>query len=81
MALTDEQQEALARLTVAYPAGLAYTDDRVEAIKVYDGLVESGHAVKVESDDIDGVGYQLSPEMVEAHRGVIEQRADEAGQN
>ncbi len=50
-------------------------------MKVCDQLVESGHAIRIESDDIDGVGYQLSPEAAEAHRRVLEQRADEAGQN
>ena len=47
-------------------------------MKVCDQLVESGHAIRIESDDID---YQLSPEAAEAHRRVLEQRADEAGQN
>ena len=79
--MTEEQQRALATLTIAYPAGISLTEDRVDEIEVCDGLVESGHAVRIESDDYDGKGYQLSPEMAEAHRRVIEQRADEAGQN
>jgi hypothetical protein len=76
---TDEQLEAFARLTLAYPAGFAITEDR--AIPVYDSLVESGHAVRVESDDFEGKGYQLSAEMAAAHRQVITDRADQAGQN
>jgi hypothetical protein len=78
---TDEQQEALARLTDVYPAGIAYTDDRVEAIKVFDSLVKSGHVVRIESDEIDGVAFQLSEEMAEAHRRLLEQRAREAANN
>ena len=79
--MTEEQQAALATLTIAYPAGISLTEDRVDEIEVCDGLVESGHAVRVESDDFDGNGYQLSPEIAQAHHRLIEQRADEAGQN
>jgi hypothetical protein len=48
---------------------------------VCDSLVESGHAVRIESDDFDGVGYQLSAEMAETHRRVIDERADETAMN
>lgn len=77
--MSPEQQEALANLTVTYPAGVALTDDR--GIAVYESLVESGHAVRIESDDFEGRGYQLSSEMAEAHRQVIANGADQAGRN
>jgi hypothetical protein len=37
--------------------------------------------VRVEGEDFEGHGYQLSPEMAAAHRQVISDRADQAGQN
>jgi hypothetical protein len=39
------------------------------------------YPVRIESDDFEGTGYQLSPAMAEAHRQVIADRADEAGRN
>ena len=57
------------------------TEDRIDAITVCEGLVATGHAVAVESDDFEGKGYQLSPEMAAAHRQVIDDRAAEAVQN
>jgi hypothetical protein len=78
---TDEQQTAIATLTVAYPAGITLTEDRVDDIAVCDGLVATGHALRVEGDDFEGRGYQLSTEMAAAHRQVIADRADEAGKN
>ena len=78
---TDEQREALATLTVAYPAGITLTEDRLDAIAVCEGLVESGHAVRVASKDFEGRGYQLSPEMAAAHRLLIADRADAATKN
>jgi hypothetical protein len=68
-------------VTLAYPAGITLTEDRVDAIAVCDSLVATGHAVAVESDDFEGKGYQLSPQMAAAHRQVITDRADQAGQN
>ncbi len=76
--LTDKEQEALATLTVVYPAGIVLTEDLVDAIAVCDELVESGHAVRIEGDDFEGRGYQLSPEMAAAHQQVISDRADQA---
>ena len=81
MALTHEHEKTLATLTIAYPGGVVIGEDRVEDIEVCEGLVESGHLVRVEWDGFDGQGYQLSAEMAEAHRRVIRDRADEAGQN
>jgi hypothetical protein len=78
---TDEQQAAINTLTVVYPRGITLTEDRVDDIAVCDSLVESGHAVRIESDDFEGTGYQLSPEMAVAHRQVIAERADQAGRN
>ena len=78
---SDEQQAALATLTLAYPAGITLTEDRVDDIAVCDSLVATGHAVAVESDDFEGKGYQLSPEMAAAHHQVIADKADEAGMN
>jgi hypothetical protein len=37
--------------------------------------------VRVEGDDFEGRGYQLSPQMAEAHRQLITKGADAAGQN
>jgi hypothetical protein len=37
-------------------------------VEVCESLVATGHAVRIEGDDFEGVGYQLSPEMAEAHR-------------
>ena len=71
----------MASITLSYPNGIALTDDRVEDIQVCDSLVESGHAIRIDSDDIDGVGYQLSEEMAEALRRILEQMADEAANN
>jgi hypothetical protein len=80
--LIDFTIAALVLLTLAYPVGLVYDPDyHGEACEVYEGLVESGHAIRIRSDDFEGVAYQLSPEMAEAHRRVIASRADQAGQN
>jgi hypothetical protein len=80
--LTRDEREALVLLTLAYPTGLVYDPDHHgEAVDVYEGLVASGRAIRIRSDDFEGVGYQLSPEMVEANRRVIINRADKAGQN
>jgi hypothetical protein len=76
-----DEQEALALLTSCYPAGIAFTEDRGEAIEVCEALVASGHAIRIRSDDFEGIGYQLSLEMAAAHQQVIAARADEAGQN
>jgi hypothetical protein len=78
---SDEQQAAIATLILEYPNGITLTDDRIRDIAVCDSLVDTGHAVRIESDDVDGVAYQLSPEMAEAHRRMVEQRASEAEQN
>jgi len=43
--------------------------------------VESGHAVRIESDDFEGRGYQLSERMAEAHRQVNSDRADRANES
>jgi hypothetical protein len=79
--LTRDEREALVLLTLAYPAGLVYPEDRGESVEVFEALVENGRAIRIRSDDFEGVGYQLSPEMAEAHRRVIANRADRAGQN
>jgi hypothetical protein len=80
--LTRDEREALVLLTLAYPAGLVYDPDHHgEACEVYEGLVESGHAIRIRSDDFEGVGYQLSEEMAAAHAKLITDRADAAGQN
>jgi hypothetical protein len=76
MNFSDEQQAAIATLTGALPGGITLTEDRVQEIKVCGELVESGHAMRVESDDFEGVGFQLSEELAEAHRRVLERRAD-----
>jgi hypothetical protein len=55
---TEEQQAALNTLTALYPGGLTLTDDRVHDIEGCDSLVPSGHAVRIDSDDFDGVGFQ-----------------------
>ena len=39
---TEEQQAALATLTVEYPRGITLTDDRVHDIEVCDQLVSRG---------------------------------------
>jgi hypothetical protein len=77
--LDADQQEALANLSVAYPAGLMFTEDRGDAIAVYESLVESGHAVRVDLDE--GRGFQLSEQMAEAHRRVASNGVDQASQN
>jgi hypothetical protein len=70
------------RSPLAYPAGLLYDPDRSgEACDVYEELVAMRRAIRIESDDFEGVGYQLSPEMAEAHRQVISNGADQANQN
>jgi hypothetical protein len=80
--LNRDEREALALLTLVYPAGVAFTADRGEAIEVCEELVEVGYAVRVEGDDFPGmIAFQLSPEMAEAHRRVIANGADQAGMN
>jgi hypothetical protein len=80
--LTRDQQEAVALLSACYPAGLLYDPDQHgEAIDVMEELVESGHAVRIEGDDVPGVGYQLSEQMARAHLQLIRDRAEQAGQN
>jgi hypothetical protein len=73
-----------ARFPVAMlrPAGLGITATRRHALEVYDSLVRSGHAVAVEDPSLpEGRSYQLSEQVAEAWRRVIEQRAEQAEQN
>jgi hypothetical protein len=63
---TSAAAGALNSIATAYPGGITLTDDRVKDIATCDSLVETGHVLKIVSDDIDGVGYQLSEEMAEA---------------
>jgi hypothetical protein len=79
--LTRDEREALVLLSLTYPAAVAYVEDRGEAIEVFEELVERKRAIRIRSDDFEGVAYQLSPEMAEAHRRVIANRADRAGLN
>jgi hypothetical protein len=77
----DEQLSALATLTLIYPAGITLTEDRVDDIAVCESLIDSGHAVRVESDEIEGKAFQLSPVMVEAYRRNIAAAEGQAGRN
>jgi hypothetical protein len=77
----EEQLAALATLTLLYPAGITLSEDHAGDIEVCEGLVDSGHAVRVEGSELEGKGYQLSPVMAEAHRRNIAEAADEAGRN
>jgi hypothetical protein len=80
--LNRDEREALVLLTLVFPAALLYDPDyHGEACDVFEALVESNRAIRIQSDDFEGVGYQLSPAMAEAHRRVIANRADKAGQN
>jgi hypothetical protein len=78
---TEEQLQALGTLTLYWPYGIALSEDRAGDIATCETLVESGHAVRVESDDFEGRGYVLSEEMAEAHRQLISDGAAQAGLN
>jgi hypothetical protein len=78
--LSAEQLELLSALTLAYPAGFIYGEDKTEARALADGLVKSRHLVPVEVDD-GRYGYQLSPELVNAHRAVTALQSEQASLN
>ncbi len=76
---TEDQKTLLAALTLAYPAGFTYGDDKKDARAVAESLVESGHLVHIELER--GSGYQLAPEMAEAQRVLTARQAEQAALN
>ena len=82
MALTDEQVQALANLTVIYPGAASYSDEDTEAHRIFGGLVQSGHVEAVEIKEPEhATCYRLSEKYAEANRQLIAKHAEDAESN